>query len=305
MISFNRKYQNTKFYFSQDFRNRQINIIFRILNLPFTNENKIFINKLLINNNNDLYNFYFPKKPFYISNKEFLTKLGNKGVVETSNQILELLRQKEIQEQLNNQESSKIEEKSSKEEIIKEQENDIKTLNEKLTRPTFSSLEFSDDVDPNKILDEKIKERRKFEESMPSMKNHKTPEDVGLVPIKIEKRGKGRMKQIQNDSSFMQNSQEIEKQQNSQNFLQNYTEDKENGFSNLNDEQEKIQDLKPLEEKDLKKIDLKYNIDEFKPEKPQGKIDFSKEISKELLMENINGDLEDTNYTDFTKTTTP
>lgn len=275
MISFNKKSQNTKFYFSQEFRNRQIKTIYNILKLPITNENNIFINQLLINNNNDLYNFYFPKKPFYINNKDFLSRLGNKGIVETSNQIIELLKQKEKQEQ----------------EKLKELQEKSKSLNEELTRPKFSSLDYSDEKDPDEILSEKIKERKLLDNS--KFKNHKTLEEVGLVPVQIKKRGKNKTYQIP----------QVQQDQNHQDFplVQNDHDFKENEISNFENKQEKNQNLQPLKEKNIDKADLEYHNDDFKIEKPLGKIDFSMPISKELLMENVNEGMEDTNYTVLTK----
>ena len=297
MISYNKKTQNIKFYFSQDFRNKQIRIIFKILKLPVTNENSSFINNLLINNNNDLYKFYFPKKPFYISNKEFLTKLGNKGIVETSNQIIELLHQKEIQEQKEKQEQI------NNNNQVNTQNN--KTLNEELTRPKFSSLEYSDDKDPDEILSEKIKERRLFDKTIPNFENHKTPEEVGLVPIQIKKKGKNgfsQNSQIQRSSLFSQNEQKQTLQTLENSFSSpSKTINRENNTKETQIQQEQNQKeiIQPLKEKSLDSVDLNYHNDDFKPEKPTGKIDFSQPIDKSLLMENINEGMEDHNYSAF------
>ena len=297
MISYNKKTQNIKFYFSQDFRNKQIRIIFKILKLPVTNENSRFINNLLINNNNDLYKFYFPKKPFYISNKEFLTKLGNKGIVETSNQIIELLHQKEIQEQTEKQEQI------NNDNQVNTQSN--KTLNEELTRPKFSSLEYSDDKNPDDILCEKIKERKLFDKTIPNLENHKTPEEVGLVPIQIKKKGK---------SGFSQNSQVQQSPLFSQTEQKQTLQTLEDSFSSpskiinrenntketqIPQEQEQKEIVQPLKEKPLNSTDYTYHKDDFKPDKPAGKIDFTQPIDKSLLMENINEGMEDHNYSAF------
>ena len=318
MISFNKKSQNTKFYFSQEFRNRQIKTIYNILKLPITNENNIFINQLLINNNNDLYNFYFPKKPFYINNKDFLSRLGNKGIVETTNQILELLKEKEKQDQ----------------EKIKELQEKSKSLNEELTRPKFSSLEYSDEKNPDEILNEKIKERKLFDKTIPNLENHKTPEDVGLVPIQIKKKGKYGNNTLGNNSTINNsfgnntlgnnpmvnnstinnsfgNNQILQQQNNVSRLDQQFkeTQDTINNQNKIikdfvkdqnkieNTEKQKIEEMKEI--KDLKNIDLTYNSSEFLPTKPKGDIDFSQPIKQELLMENINEGYEDNNYSAF------
>lgn len=255
MISFHKKNQvnNTRFYFSQEFRNKQIKTIYKILQLPTTKENTEFINRLLYNINTELYNFYYPKKPFYIDTKEFLIKLGNKGIVETSNEIINLMKQKEIEEKQKEENKDKN-----------------KSLNEVLTRPKFSTLDYSDNVNPDDKLKEIMEERKEFDRTLPNA-SKPTPEDVGLVPISTKKSTK--------DTTIN-------------------TMERENVLS---------QTVLPIQKKEVKQEqqiinpnkELNYNNDEFKQAKPTGKIDFSQPIEKSLLMENINEGMEDNNFSNI------
>lgn len=253
MISFHKKIQvnNTRFYFSQEFRNKQIKTIYKILQLPITKENTEFINRLLYNINTELYNFYYPKKPFYIDTKEFLIKLGNKGIVETSNEIINLMKQKEIEEKQKEENKDKN-----------------KSLNEILTRPKFSTLDYSDNVNPDDKLKEIMDERKEFDRTLPNASNPNTPEDVGLVPISTKKGIKDTtINTMERENILPQTVLPIQKKEVKE----------EQQIINLNKE--------PI-----------YNNDEFKQAKPTSKIDFSQPIEKSLLMENINEGMEDNNF---------
>lgn len=268
MISFNKKNKkdSTKFYFSQDFRNRQIKIVYKILQIPITKENTEFINRLLYNVNIGLYNFYYPKKPFYIDTKEYLFKLGNKGIVETTNEIINLMKQKEIEDK----------QLEIKEINTKNNTDSSKSLNEVLTRPKFSSLDYSDNDNPDDKLKEIMNERKQFDRSLPNATNPNTPEDVGLVPISTKKSSK---------DSLINN----------------------NTIDNNTVLPIQTKEVKPINEnKDSFNVppnnsfnDLHYHSDDFKPIKSDTKIDFTKPIDDGLLMKNINEGMEDNNFSNI------
>lgn len=263
MISFHKKNQvnNTKFYFSQEFRNKQIRTIYKILQLPTTKENTEFINRLLYNINNELYNFYYPKKPFYIDTKEFLIKLGNKGIVETSNEIINLMKQKEIEEKQKEENKDKN-----------------KSLNEVLTRPKFSTLDYSDNDNPDDKLKEIMNERKQFDRTLPNATNPNTPEDVGLVPISTKKSSK----ETSINNTERQNVL-------SQNVLPVQIKEVKQEQKEIKQEQQLNNPIKVLT----------YHNDDFKLSRPNSDIDFRQPIDKSLLMENINEGMEDNNFSSF------
>ena len=190
---------------------------------------------------------------FRSDTKEFLIKLGNKGIVETSNEIINLMKQKEIEEKQKEENKDKN-----------------KSLNEVLTRPKFSTLDDSYNVNTDDKLHEIMNERKEFDRTLPNALKP-TPEQVGLVPINTKKSTK--------DTTI--NTMERE------NILP--------------------QTVLPIQKKEVKQEqqiinpnrDLTYNNDEFNQTKPAGKIDFSQPIDKSLLMENINEGMEDNNFSNI------
>ena len=145
-----------------------------------------------------------------------------------------------------------------------------KSLNEVLTRPKFSTLDYSDNVNTDDKLKEIMEERKEFDRTLPNA-SKPTPEDVGLVPISTKKSTK--------DTAIN-------------------TMERENVLS---------QTVLPIQKKEVKQEqqiinpnkEPTYNIDEFKQAKPTGKIDFSQPIDKSLLMENINEGMEDNNFSNI------
>lgn len=234
---------SVKFYFQQNFRNQQIKTIYNIIQLPKTKENNNFINNLLIQNNKELFNFYYNKKPSFINPAEFLKKLGNKCIVETVKQILFIIRQKEQEEK-----------------EIKQQQEERKQEIEEIDRPKFTNYLNNNNEDPEKILTKVQEERLKFDQSLPSYKAPKKPEDVGLTPI-----------------STSNNKESTNKTDNN--------EIKSNNKFNQQDNQQ-IPD------------NLAYKSDDFDIKKPKENIDFSKPIDQSLLMPDMNAG-EDTNYSPF------
>lgn len=184
----NKMNKEVNFYFQQNFRNQQIKTIYTIIHLPKTKENNNFINNLLIQNNRELFNFYYIKKPSFISSAEFLKKLGNKCIVETVKQILYIIRQKEQEER-----------------EIKQKQEERKQEIEEIDRPKFTNYLNNNNEDPEKILTKVQEERLKFDQSLPSYKVPKKPEDVGLTPIATNKnKENAENKEIKLDDKFNQ-----------------------------------------------------------------------------------------------------
>lgn len=184
----NKMNKEVNFYFQQNFRNQQIKTIYNIIHLPKTKENNNFINNLLIQNNKELFNFYYNKKPSFISSTDFLKKLGNKCIVETVKQILYIIRQKEQEER-----------------EIKQKQEEIKQEIEEIDRPKFTNYLNNNNEDPEKILTKVQEERLKFDQSLPSYKTPIKPEDVGLTPIATSKNKENTENiEINSDNKFNQ-----------------------------------------------------------------------------------------------------
>ena len=90
----------SNFFFTQHFRDDQINIIMKIFKMTNDNDNYVFINNLLLQINSTLYNYYLPKKPAFIETDFFLKRLGLKCVMEAVDKIKEINREKEEELQL-------------------------------------------------------------------------------------------------------------------------------------------------------------------------------------------------------------
>lgn len=282
---------NTNFYFQQNFRNYQIKIIYSILKLPKTKENNRFINKLLIQTNRKLFDYYYKLKPSYIDTEIFLKKLGNKGIVETVKQIMFIIKQKEIddtEELLKQKQEQEIKQQQQKQNI------------EQIQRPTFSNFLNKDNEDPENTLNRIKEERLKFDQTLPNYQNPKTPEDVGLIPQQTKK---NKFKHELNNKSF-NNFNEV---QETREIKQNNNIEAIPKTPNIN-EQPNIQQQNINNQQTLNKFinqenqpvqSLVYNVDEFKPIKTTEKIDFTKPIDQSLLMPNLNSGEEDTNYSQF------
>lgn len=275
---------NINFYFQQDFRNQQIKMVYKIIKLPKTKENNRFINKLLVQTNKRLFDYYYKLKPSYIGSEVFLKKLGNKGIVETVKQIMFIIKQKEIDDFQNQQ-------RAQQEELMKQREQEeIKKQNiEQIQRPTFSNFLNKDNDDPENVLNKIKEERLKFDQTLPNYGNPKTPEDVGLIPQQTKKN------KYRNENQELKQNNNVEaipkiinntKPQpinnvGSPNMMQQIPKPQQ---QNINNVMSKFVD----QENQAIPQSLTYNIDEFKPAKTTEKVDFSKPIDKTLLMPNIN-----------------
>lgn len=281
---------NINFYFQQDFRNQQIKMVYKIIKLPKTKENNRFINKLLVQTNKRLFDYYYKLKPSYISSEVFLKKLGNKGIVETVKQIMFIIKQKEIDDFQNQQ-------RAQQEELMKQREQEeIKKQNiEQIQRPTFSNFLNKDNDDPENVLNKIKEERLKFDQTLPNYGNPKTPEDVGLIPQQTKK------------NKYRNENQELKQNNNVEAIPKIINNTKPQPINNVVSPNMMQQIPKPQQQNINNVISkfvdqenqaipqsLTYNIDEFKPPKTTEKVDFSKPIDKTLLMPNIN----DTNSQD-------
>lgn len=255
---------STQFYFSQKFRNKQIKTIFQIIQLPNTRENNIFINNLLIQINQQLFSYYYPRKPSYIEDEKFLNKLGDKGITEAINKIFETIRLREYehQKQIELMKQQKQEQEKTKEEY------------ESMIRPKLSN---DDNVNPDDILAQKQREREEFDKTLPNRGNNRTPEDVGLVPQSTKKQRYKPQKET-NEEQF-------------------------NNQLEINQTQEQInnQSINPIhQQQDVNNPsnnDFVYKND-IQPLKPDQKPDFSKPINPTQLMPNMNSG-DDNNYSPF------
>jgi hypothetical protein len=90
----------SNFFFTQHFRDDQINIIVKILKMENNNDNYLFINNLLMQINSTMYNYFLPKKPVFIETNFFLKRLGLKCVMEAVDKIREINREKEEELQM-------------------------------------------------------------------------------------------------------------------------------------------------------------------------------------------------------------
>lgn len=285
--NFSNTNSNTNFYFQQDFRNQQIKMVYKIIKLPKTKENNRFINKLLVQTNKRLFDYYYRLKPSYISSEVFLKKLGNKGIVETVKQIMFIIKQKEIDDlqDLQNQQ------RAQQEELMKQREQEeIKKQNiEQIQRPTFSNFLNKDNEDPENVLNKIKEERLKFDQTLPNYGNPKTPEDVGLIPQQTKK------------NKYRNENQEVKQNNNIEAIPKMVNNTKPQPINNLETPNIMQQIPKPQQqninsvmskfvdqESQIIPQNLTYNIDEFKPAKTTEKVDFSKPIDKSLLMPNIN-----------------
>lgn len=251
---------STQFYFNQKFRNNQIKIIYNILQLPKTKENNIFINNLLTQINLQLYNYYYPRKPSFINDSDFLTKLGNKGITETINKIIETIKLRDYEEQ----------QRQIQLQLQQQQQQKTKEEYESMIRPKLSD----NNINPDDILAQKQREREEFDKTLPNRREIKTPEDVGLTPISTKKERYKPTKESNNS-----NDQTLQQPQNQiNNFSMSQASNNENNNIPTNS--------------------LVYKND-IEPLKQNKHIDFSKPIDAKDLMPSMNTGDDDNNFSPF------
>lgn len=265
---------STQFYFNQKFRNNQIKIIYNILQLPKTKENNIFINNLLTQINLQLYNYYYPRKPSFINDTDFLNKLGNKGITETINKIIETIKIRNYEEQQRQQQLQQQRQQQQ------QQQQKTKEEYESMIRPKLSD----DNINPDDILAQKQREREEFDKTLPNRREIKTLEDVGLSPVSTKKQKYKPVKETDSNNQALQQqqTQQQQQQQQPQNQINNYSMPQNSNYNNSN----------------ISTDSLVYKND-IKPLKQNKHVDFSKPIDEKDLMPSMNTGDDDNNFSPF------